>query len=82
MGGQAAITYMVDRAIAALRSGSEQDFSRAVKMLKLVRFNTRTDEIVYVYEKSSDSMQRERLAQAYRTITGRDIEERLQQLRD
>jgi len=67
---------------AALQTGSEQKYAIAVRTLKFLKFGAKTDEIVFAYQKAADPKQRERLAQAYQAITGREIIERLTELND
>jgi len=82
LAAQFAIFEIAGRAMAALQTGSEQKYAGAVRTLKLLKFDAKTDEIVFAYQRATESKQRERLAQAYQAITGRDIVERLTELND
>jgi hypothetical protein len=79
---QLAVFEIASRAMAALQTGSEQKYAVAVRTLKFLKFGAKTDEIVFAYQKAADPKQRERLAQAYQAITGREIVERLTELND
>jgi hypothetical protein len=77
---QVAISRVTTRAMAVLQSGSEQDFTGAVRTLKLLKFGAATDDIVYSYQRTGDPQQRERLARAYQAITAQDILDRIAEL--
>jgi hypothetical protein len=79
---QGSAYYLCNRAMQALRSGSEQDFARAVRTLQRTRFIVSPDAIALAYQKATDEIQRERLARAFRAVTGQSVEQRLAQLND
>jgi len=63
----------------ALSSG---DLATSVATLKRMRWLVDTDSFVWTYEKEKAPERRQRLAELYRSLTGREIEQRLVQLSD
>jgi hypothetical protein len=82
VGLQWSASSMTDYAVKWLTSGSEEDYTRAVKMLRLTRSILDPDEMVIRYQKSSDEKDRGRLARAFEAVTGRKIETRVAELYD
>lgn len=79
---QGAAVCMTNRAIAALQSDSEQDFARAVKVLRAMRFFVSPDRIASAHGEAKGQRERERLARGYLAVTGQTLEAREAQLRD
>jgi hypothetical protein len=79
LGLQVTATHLMNNAIAAVQSGSEQDFARAEQTLRRLRFVVYidTDRMARTYQRSVDKVERTRLARAFRALTGEDIENRL-----
>jgi hypothetical protein len=75
-------SYLTNRAVQSLTSGSEQEYARAVATLRLARWILNPDEIVFRYQKASDDKDRDRLARAFQSVTGRSIERRVAELYD
>lgn len=74
---------------SAVRSATERATStdpgeaeRGVKQLSRLRFVTDADELVWAFEREQDPDRRRRLADAYRRVTGGELESRLAILRD
>jgi hypothetical protein len=82
VGLQWSVFSLAKHAIGLIASGSEQDYARAVKTLRLTRFMVDPDEIVSAYRASGDERARARLGRAYNSVTGKDIERRLRELSD
>ena len=77
---QGAVFHYGDRAMVVLQSGSDQEFTRAVRTLKWLHYDT--DEIAFTYQKTNDPTRRDRLARAFTAITGETVQDRLAQLND
>jgi hypothetical protein len=79
---QGVLATVGNRAMGRVIGGAGRDVSADVRMARLVRVATRTDAIVFAYQKSADLGERARLARAYEEITGVSLERRLGQLGD
>ena len=82
LAAQISITSVGRHAIVALQGGTEQDYHDAVRTLKRMRYDP--DEIAIAYRGCTcvNDMRRERLARAYKEMTGNDIETRLAEIAD
>ena len=81
-GLQASAFFLTDRAVLRLRSGSDGEFARVVRLWRPARFVLDPDTIAFAYEKAKDAAEKERLARAYREVTGSSVETRLVLLND
>ena len=72
---QAKINYEIDEAIQQI-VGRESTQQSAVNTLRRVKLFVDMDTLVITYGRTSDAEHRERLAIAYKEITGDDIETR------
>jgi hypothetical protein len=79
---QGSAFLLTDRAVLRLRSGSDEEFARVVRLWRPARFVLDPDAIAFAYEKAKDAAERERLARAYREVTGSSVETRLALLND
>jgi hypothetical protein len=79
-GVQASIFHYGNRALAVVQSGPEEDFAGAVHTLKWLHYDT--DEIAFIFQRTNDPKQRERLSRAFTAITGETVQDRLAQLND
>jgi hypothetical protein len=79
---QFAATRSYVRSVATLETGAPQDAPHAIHNLKWLQLATGTDRLVQAYQRSTDSAQRQRLADAFLQITGKTIDERLSELHD
>lgn len=76
------ISQMMSRSIQEIVGGGEAPVRLSIVTLRLLAVVGDTDEIVWAYEREADPRRKERLAKAYREITGTDIEDRLMILLD
>jgi hypothetical protein len=81
-GLQGSASYLHNRMLLTLQVGSDEDYERTVKEWKRFRLFLDSDKIVFAFEKKPGGNQRERLLRAYKAISGRDLSERLVELRD
>ncbi|HEX7285964.1 MAG TPA: hypothetical protein VF532_07260 [Candidatus Angelobacter sp.] len=73
---QLSANRLVNRAQTAIRTGSGQEFDRALETLRRIRFAVYIDtgRMARDYQRTTDSVLRARLAQVYRMLTGDAIE--------
>lgn len=79
------INKLVERSLVEVLGGDDAQARDAARRLRYVRWfaSGEIDQVVWAYDRTTDSQQRERLARAYREITGGgDIERRLFLLND
>jgi hypothetical protein len=78
------IARIADDSLAQILESNGQEMAEATEKLRLIGYltDTQTDKIVWAYHQERDPVRRERLARAYLTITGKDIEMRLTYLLD
>jgi hypothetical protein len=76
------VVRSVDRAVAMLQTGTDQEAERAVHTLKLTRLVINADRLAIAYGNTGDKKLRERLARAFHEITGENVEDRLAALSD
>lgn len=73
---------VVERALLDVSEGDPAEIDNAIPRLQWLSSKRDLDSIVWEYAEEPDIYRRERLASAYRRVTGRDIESRLVSLRD
>lgn len=73
---------ITNHAMETLRTGTEEEASRAIHTLKLARIVIDTDRLAIAYGNTGDEKVRERLARAYHELTGEKVEDRLAELND
>lgn len=76
------VTRQTSRAIAQLQSADPAAATEGLAALKRMRFLAHPDKLVNAYGSTSDPAHRERLASAYKALTGADIEDRAAELWD
>jgi hypothetical protein len=78
------IERAVKRALPELTSGDDSRAAAAARRLRFASWLGATDfdDLARSYEQETDAARKERLARAYRALTGRDVEERLRMLND
>jgi hypothetical protein len=78
------INELVERSLTEVLEGDDSQAAAAARRLQLVGWfdSAELDQVVWAYAKTTDPQRRERLARAYRKLTGRDIEYRLAVLND
>ena len=76
VGGQ----WTSDRSMAALVA--DPDSPRARQVVRWLGTGSQADDLVAAWEKETDPIRKERLAKTYREVTGRDVEDRQQTLRN
>jgi hypothetical protein len=79
---QGGMATVGNRAVARVIAGAGREESRDIRIAHSLRIATRTDPIVFAYQKTTDIKERARLAAAYEQITGISMERRLGQLGD
>lgn len=85
LGAPAAAVYTAERAAARdvqriIRG--DASWAKSVARLRWLRWADDLRTIPSAYEKETDPARRERLATAYRAVTGKDVEEALRLMRD
>jgi len=82
----AAASWQASRMVASsmeqILRGDETSTNDAIDKLRYLRWCADMDPIVLAYEDETDPARKERLAEAYKEITGQDVEGRLGVLRD
>lgn len=79
---QSYVTYEISRSLELAGSSDAGEAQYAIATLKRFRPLSNFDAIAFAYEKEHDKERRERLATAYRELTGEDVDIRLATLRD
>ena len=79
---QRAAIVVVEHSVAEILNPSSQEFDASVARIRRLRSVVDTDRFVRLYENESNTERKERLARAYKEITGLDIERRLMILND
>jgi hypothetical protein len=78
------VNHMIERSLSEVAGGDEARADNAARRLSYFSpfVNVKFDEMVLAYGRETDAARKERLARAYRKITGDDIETRLYILND
>jgi hypothetical protein len=78
------ISRVTRASLQTIQQGDAGEVEDATEQLRLINYLTgaNTDELVWAYQSEQDQTRRERLARAYRRITGQDIETRRTSLLD
>jgi hypothetical protein len=78
------INELVERSLMEVLSGDDAQANDAARRLRPVRWlaSDEIDQVVWAYSRATDPQRKERLARAYREITGDDIESRLRSIYD
>jgi hypothetical protein len=79
---QFSVNHLAAQAMLTIEAGSSPDTSRAVQTLRRMRELVDFDDLAHAYQRSSDPIQRQRLADAFQSITGSTLQERLQRIHD
>lgn len=75
--GQWQITRIVNQSMNNILRGDVQATDSSVKRLRYFGWATDLDQIVWAYYRETDQVRKGNLAEAYKEITGRDIQTRL-----
>ena len=73
---------VIARSIDQIRHGDQASTEGAVRRLRYLNWCADLDQIVFDYGKETDPIRKERVAAAYKRLTGQDVESRLRQFRD
>jgi hypothetical protein len=76
------VDHKSKQAIAMFESADPDQAKQGLSVLKQLHVVVSFDQIVFAYEKEQDASRHERLAAAYKHLTGEEIEHRLRTLRD
>lgn len=76
------VTRMVKQSIAEILDQNSASIDAPVARIKRLHLVVDTDRIVREYENEANTVRKERLARAYKEITGEEIERRLRVLND
>jgi len=79
---QIAGNHVAHAAMHDVTAGSDEQAARAMPKLRIIRPFVDSDELVFAYRSEDSTERRERLKTAYRAMTGRSIEDRLDELSD
>lgn len=79
---QLTVTKMVNQSIAEILDQNSGSVDVPIARIKKLHLVVDTDPIVREYENESSTLRRERLSQAYKEITGGDIDKRVRALND
>ncbi len=82
VGVQAYIAHLTDRSIALLASDRDESVEEGIQRLEWLGPLFDPDTLVWRYSEAKSQPDRERVAKAYKTLTGGDIEDRLAWLLD
>lgn len=73
---------ITDNAMLRLRTGTDEEASRAIHTLKMACVVVDTDRLAMAYGNTDDKKVRERLSRAFHELTGEKVEDRLADLND
>ncbi len=79
---QSYVTYESSRALEMVQSPDAVEAAQGLSVFKRLRVFANYDRLVFAYEAEKDAERREQLAEAYKELTGTEIEHRLAILRD
>lgn len=76
------VSRMVDRSMEQILQGNKPSTEEAAQRLRYLKWYADLDRIPLAYGEETDPIRKEQLSDAYRIITGENVERRLSQLRD
>lgn len=76
------VSRIVDRSMAQILQSNGGSTREAAQRLRYLKWYADVDRIPFAYGEETDPIRKEQLAEAYRIITGDDIERRLYQMRE
>ena len=79
---QSYVTHETSRALEMVQSDNTAEAADGLSVLKRFRALANFDRLVFAYQAEKDEARRERLAAAYKDLTGAEIEHRLVKIRD
>jgi len=82
IGTQAYVSHITDYSMTVLIDGSNKSAEHAIRRLKMLGPVLDTDMLVWRYNETDSELARDRIASAYKQLTGSDIQDRLDRLLD